>query len=46
MKHKITPSVDYSQYLKRLDTKLNKPTNQIQLKVPNVVKPSNEKTVL
>ena len=29
MTHKITPSVDYNLWLKRLDTQLNEPTNQI-----------------
>ena len=35
MKQKITPSVDYIQWWKRLDTKLNEPTNQ---KVPKVAR--------
>ena len=26
--HKIKPSVNYNQWLKRLDTQLNEPTNQ------------------
>ena len=29
MTHKITPSVDYNLWLKRLDTQLNELTNQI-----------------
>ena len=33
MKHKITPSVDYNQLLKRLDTQLNKPTNLYSIKI-------------
>ena len=40
---KITPSVDYNQWLNRLDTKLNEPTNQNSLKVPEVVDPTNKK---
>ena len=39
----ITPSVDYNQWLKGLDTQLNKPTNQNPLKVPKVVKSTNKK---
>ena len=31
MTHKITPSVDYNQWLKRLNTQHNKPTNQNSL---------------
>ena len=34
---KITPSVVYNWWLERLDTQLNKPTNQNSLKVPNFV---------
>ena len=44
--HKITPSVDYNYWLKRLDTQFNKPTIQKSLKVPKVVKPTNKKTLL
>ena len=36
--NKIKPFVDYNQWLKRLDTQLNKPTNKKLLKVPKVVK--------
>ena len=43
--NKITPSIT-ELWLKRLDTQLNKPTNQNLLKVPKVVKPINKKTVL
>ena len=32
MMHKINPSVDYNEGLKRLDNLLNKPTNQSQIK--------------
>ena len=34
MIHKITPSVDYDKWLKRLDIHLNEPTKQISLKCP------------
>ena len=30
MKHKVTSSVDYNQWLKRMETQLNEPTNQNQ----------------
>ena len=40
MGHKITPSVDYNQWLKRLDTKLNEPINQNSFEVPKVDKPT------
>ena len=43
--HKITHSVDYDWWLKRLDTQLDKPTNQNPLKALKVVKPTNEKTL-
>ncbi len=43
MTHKITPSLDYNQWLKSLDTHLNEPTNQNSTKAPKVVKPSNKK---
>ena len=36
--HKITLFVYYNYYLKRLDAKLNEPTNQNSTKVPKVVK--------
>ena len=39
----ITPSVDFNQWLKRLET--NEPTNQNSIKVPKVVKPTNKKTL-
>ena len=37
MIYKITPSVDYNYWLKRLDTKPNETTNPIK-KVPKVIK--------
>ena len=43
MIHKITPSVDYNYWQKRLDTQLNEPTNQNLIKVPKIVKPMNKK---
>ena len=42
--NKTTPSVDYSQCLKSLDTQLNDPTKQNLIEVPKVVKPTNKKT--
>ena len=33
-------------FWRRLDTQLNKPTNQNLLKVPEVVKPTNNKMLL
>ena len=38
------PLLNY--WLKRLDTKLNEPTNYNSLKVPNVVKPKNKEMLL
>ena len=46
MIHKITPSVDHNQWLKRLDTPLNEPTNQNSIKVPKIDKPTNKKMVI
>ena len=43
MIHKITSSVDYNYWLKRLCTQLNDPTNQNLIKVPKVVKSTNKK---
>ena len=40
------PSVHYNYWLKRLDTQLNKPTNENSLKVPKVDNPTNKKTLL
>ena len=41
--HRITPSVDYNYWLKRLDTQLNETTNQNSIKVAKVDKPTNNK---
>ena len=41
--HKITPSVEYHLWLKRLDTQLNKPTNQNTLKGPKIDKQTIKK---
>ena len=41
-----TPSVDCNRWLKRVDTELNDPNNQNLKKVPKVVQPMNEKTLL
>ena len=43
MINKITHSVDYNQWLKRLDAQLNEPTNKNTIRV---VKPTNKKTLL
>ena len=43
--HKISPSVDYNQWLKRFDTQLNDPTNKNLNQVPKVVKPTNKLTL-
>ena len=43
--HKITPFVHYNYYLKRLDAKLNEPTNQNSTKVPKVVKPKKDNII-
>ena len=45
MINKVTFSEDYNKWLKRLVTQLNEPTNQNLIKVPKVVKPTNEKKV-
>ena len=42
--NKITLSIK-EKWLKRLETQLNKPTNQNLLKVPKVVKRTNKKTL-
>ena len=39
MINKITTSVDYNEWLERLDTQLNDPANQNSIKGPKVVKP-------
>ena len=41
-----TPSVDYNQWLKRLDFKLHDTTNLKSIEVPKVVKPTNNKTLI
>ena len=41
--HKITPSVDYNKWMKRLETQPNEPTKQNSKEVPKVVKPTNKK---
>ena len=46
MIHTITHSVDYNQWLTRLDTRLNESTNPNSIKVPKVVKTTNKKTLL
>ena len=38
----ITPSVDYNQLLKRLDTQLNEPTNQNSIISAKVANPKNK----
>ena len=43
--HKITPYLDNNKWLKRLDTQLIEPTNQITVNVPKVVKPPIKKTL-
>ena len=43
---KITPSVDYNQLLKRLNTQLNKQKNQNSVKFHKAVKPTIKKTLL
>ena len=40
---KIIPSVYHNMWLKRLDTQLNKPTNQNLIQVPKVVESTNKK---
>ena len=42
---KITPFVDYKNWLKRFNTQLSEPTNQNSIKVPKVAKPTNKKTL-
>ena len=43
MIHKITSSVDYNLWFKRLETKSNEPTNQNSIKDMEVVKLPNNK---
>ena len=42
---KINPSVDYNKWL-HFDTQLNDPTNQNSMKIPKVVKPTNNTILL
>ena len=44
MTHRITPSVDYNQWLKRSNTQPKDPTNQNS--VPKVVNPKNNNKLL
>ena len=46
MIHKITPSIDFTYWLKRLNTQLNDPTGQYSIKVPRVVNLTNKKTLI
>ncbi len=46
MINKIILSVECNKCLKRLDTQLNKPSNQNSIEVPNVVEPTKKKTLL
>ena len=46
MIHKITPSVDYINWMKLRKTQLNELTNQNLIKVPKVDKSTNKKTLL
>ena len=43
MIHKITPSLDYNKWLKRLDANSMEPINQSLIKVPKVIDPANKK---
>ena len=45
MINKLTLSIDYNKWLKRLDTELNESTNQYSIKIPKVVKATNKKTL-
>ena len=44
-KKQIIPSVDYYQWLKRLDTQPNEPRNQNLIKIPKVINITNKKTL-
>ena len=46
MINKITPSVDYNQWLKCIDTQPNEPINQHSTNKPKAVKPNSKKTLL
>ena len=41
-----TQNSPFCEWLKRLDTQLNKTTDQSLIKFPKVEKPTNEKTLL
>ena len=43
MTDKITPTVDYNQWMKTFDTQINEPTNQNYIKVP---KANKKKTLI
>ena len=45
MIQKITSSPYYNQWLKRLDTEINEPTNKNSIKVSKDVTPTNKKTL-
>ena len=46
MIQKNFPPADFKKWIKRLDTKLYEPTNQLKLnKDPKVVKPTKKKTL-
>ena len=40
------PYIAHKEWLKRLDTQSNKPTNTNSKKVPKVVEPTNKKTLI
>ena len=42
--NEITPSVDNTKWLKRLDTHLNEPTNKKLIKIPKVFKHQTRKS--
>ena len=44
--HKITHSIDYNYWLKRLESKLNEQTNNNSIEVPKVAQPINKKTLI
>ncbi len=46
MIHKLQNITPSNRWLKRLDTQLDKPTNQNYIKAPKVVKPTNKKTLV
>ena len=46
MLHKTTPSVNYNEWFKLLNTQLNESTNQTLIKLPKIFEPTNKKTVI